>query len=170
MNPAHLHLLLNHAPVIGAIGAVLLLAYALLRRSPELTGAGLGVLVLVAVAGIVVYLTGDPAEEVVEDLAGVSETIIESHEEAAMIATIILSAAGVVALAGLITSRRHSTGVPKGFAVSALLLAVASAAAMGYTANLGGMIRHTEIRPDAGAGVEAGGGAAPDGVTRDEGP
>jgi uncharacterized membrane protein len=151
MSPAHLHLLLNHLPVVGTIGAVLLLAYALLRRSPELTRVSLGLFVLVALAGVAVYLTGEPAEEAVEHLSGVSESMIESHEDAALLATILLGVVGTVALAGLVAFRRRTGGIPRGFATLALLLALAPAAAMGYTANLGGQIRHTEIRAGAAA-------------------
>jgi uncharacterized membrane protein YeaQ/YmgE (transglycosylase-associated protein family) len=149
MNPVHLHLLLNHLPVIGTVVAIALLGYAVLRRSPELVRVGLGMFVLLALAGAVVYLTGEPAEELVEGLPGVSEAILERHEEAALFATILLGVVGAVALGGLLAFRTRATGIPRGFAAAALLLALLPAGAMGYTANLGGQIRHTEIRPGA---------------------
>jgi uncharacterized membrane protein YeaQ/YmgE (transglycosylase-associated protein family) len=147
MSPVHLHLLLNHLPVIGTIVAILLLGYALLRRSAELVRVSLGMFVLLALTAAVVYLTGEPAEELVEGLPGVSEAILERHEEAALVATILLGSVGAVALGGLLVFRKRVTGIPRGFAALALLLALVPAAAMGYTANLGGQIRHTEIRP-----------------------
>jgi hypothetical protein len=155
MTPVHLHLLLNHLPVVGTLGAILLLAYAVLRRSTELTRVSLGLFVLLALAGAVVYLTGEPAEETVENLAGVSESVIESHEEAALFATLLLGALGAVALGGLLAFRKRAAGIPRGFAALALLLSLLPAAAMGYTANLGGQIRHTEIRSGAVAAGEA---------------
>jgi uncharacterized membrane protein YeaQ/YmgE (transglycosylase-associated protein family) len=147
MSPVHLHLLLNHLPVIGTIVAILLLGYALLRRSAELVRVSLGMFVLLALTAAVVYLTGEPAEELFEGLPGVSEAILERHEEAALVATILLGSVGAVALGGLLVFRKRVTGIPRGFAALALLLALVPAAAMGYTANLGGQIRHTEIRP-----------------------
>jgi len=45
MSAVHLHLLLDHLPVVGTVLAILLLAYALLRRSPELTRVSLGIFV-----------------------------------------------------------------------------------------------------------------------------
>ena len=161
MNAAHLHLLLNHLPVVGTMVGILLLAYALLRRSPELARASLGLFVLLALAGVVVYLTGEPAEETVENLAGVSESAIESHEEAALVATMLLGVLGVVALGGLVAFRKRAAGIPRGFAALALALSLAPAAAMGYTANLGGQIRHTEIR--SGAAATGGAVAEPEG-------
>jgi hypothetical protein len=83
MNPVHLHLLLNHVPVIGTGIMIVLLGYALLRRSTELVRVSLGMFVLLALAGAVVYLTGEPAEGVAEGLPGVSEAIMERHEEVA---------------------------------------------------------------------------------------
>jgi uncharacterized membrane protein YeaQ/YmgE (transglycosylase-associated protein family) len=157
MSPVHLHLLLNHLPVIGTIVAIVLLAYALVRRSPELVRASLGMFVLFALAGAVVYLTGEPAEELVEGLPGVSEAIMERHEEAALVATTLLGLVGAVALGGLLAFRKRAAGIPRGFAAAALLLALVPAAAMGYTANLGGQIRHTEIRPSAVPAVETAG-------------
>jgi hypothetical protein len=163
MSPVHLHLLLNHVPVIGTIVAIGLLAYAVVRRSPELVRVSLGMFVLLALAGAVVYLTGEPAEELVEGLPGVSEAILERHEEAALVATTLLGLVGAVSLGGLLAFRERAAGIPRGFAAATLLLALVPAGAMGYTANLGGQIRHTEIRP----GAEAATGTA-EGDTRTE--
>lgn len=146
MSPVHIHLLLNHVPVIGTIVAILVLAYALLRRSTELTRVGLGMFVLVALVAAAVYLTGEPAEHLVEDLAGVSEPIIERHEDAALLATLLLGGLGALALGGLVMFRRAAS-VPRGFGMLVLALSIVPAAAMAWTANLGGQIRHSEIRP-----------------------
>ena len=159
MNAAHLHLLLNHLPVVGTIGCILLLAWAGVRRSPELAKVSLGMLVLVAVAGAAAYLTGEPAEESVEHAAGVSEGLIERHEEAAMVALVLLSAVGALSLGELLAFRRRA--VPRALILATLLATLLPAAAMGYTANLGGQIRHAEIR--AGASATAGEQAAGDG-------
>lgn len=51
MNAAHLHLALNHLPVIGSLFSALLLGWALLRSAYELKRAALGAVVLVAFAG-----------------------------------------------------------------------------------------------------------------------
>ncbi|HEX6750548.1 MAG TPA: hypothetical protein VF092_24880 [Longimicrobium sp.] len=162
MNAAHLHLLLNHLPVVGTIGCILLLALAAVRRSPELAKVSLGMVVLVALAGAAAYLTGEPAEESVEHAAGVSEALIERHEEAALVALLLLSAVGALSLVELLAFRRRA--VPRPLILATLLAALLPAAAMGYTANLGGQIRHAEIR--AGAPV-AGGEQASEAGERD---
>ena len=147
MNGAHLHLFLNHAPVIGVVIGFLLLALARLRKSGELTKISLGLLALVALVALPVYLAGEPAEKIVEHLPGVSEGLIEKHEQAGLVSLIAMEIVGVVSLVGLFLFRGERK-VPNWFAAFALALSLFSAVAMGWTANLGGQIRHTEIRSD----------------------
>jgi uncharacterized membrane protein len=140
MTWAHLHLALNHVPVIGILLVIVLLAAAVLRGSRDLLRASYGLIILVAVIGLAVYLTGEPAEKLVEHLPGYPEGIVERHEEAALLATIGMSILGVLAALGL--APRARPWYPKAM----LLLGLLVAALMGWTANLGGQIRHPEIR------------------------
>src|SRR6185503_13806059 len=89
MNFAHLHLLLNHVPVIGIVVACAVLAYAVWRPSEEVARLGLALVIALAVASVGVYFTGDPTEEIVERLPDVSKSAIEAHEEAAIVATVL---------------------------------------------------------------------------------
>ena len=157
MSWAHIHLALNHVPVIGLLIALLLLAVATLRRSAELTRVSYALLVLLAATTVVVYLTGEPAEELVENLPGFSEALVEEHEEVALIATIGMGVLGLVALVGLIRFRPPWIA-PAWYGRGVLLLALLMGGVMVWTANLGGQIRHSEIRSGIGAGTE---GAAP---------
>ena len=152
MNWVHIHLLLNHVPVIGIVLAVPILAWGIGRRSEEVIRLSLVLLAALAAVTIVVYLTGEPAEEAVEGLSGVSESLIERHEEAALLATAAFAAIGALALAGLIRFRRGP--IPRRFAAVVLGLALVPAAMVGWTANLGGEIRHTEIGPGAPAELD----------------
>lgn len=156
MSWAHIHLALTHVPVIGLLIVLLLLVVARLRRSAELMRVSYGLLVLLAVATVIVYLTGEPAEELVENLPGFSETLVEQHEEAALIATIGMGVLGLVALVGLIRFRAPWIA-PAWYGSGVLLLALLMGGLMAWTANLGGQIRHSEIRPDRGATLDSGG-------------
>src|SRR5690606_204261 len=150
MSWVHVHLLLNHVPVIGVLGAMLVLGIGIVKRSQDVMRVGLGLVVLVAVMSVIVYLTGEPAEELVEHLPGVSESALESHEDAAYYATVVMTLIGVAVAAGLLVYR-GAPSVPRWFAVWTLLLAIAAAAVMTWTAGLGGQIRHSEIRRDDAA-------------------
>lgn len=161
MDAAHIHLLLNHVPVLGAVFGSLVLGYGLLRRSEDVVTAGYWLLVLVGVSSVLVYLTGEPAEELVEGLAGVSEAMLERHEEAALWATVAGGVVAVAAALGLVLRKWAAVG--RRFAAGVLAAALALCGVMGWTANLGGQVRHAEIRPDAAAAVEGtsrGGGPA----------
>jgi hypothetical protein len=145
MNWAHVHLLLSHLPVIGTIFGVLLLLLALVRKSEELKRVSLGVFVFTALLALPVYFTGEPAEKVVEHLPGVAESLIDRHKDAALFALLMAGSAGIVALISLILFRRAEK-LPGWVIGVALVLSLATGGLMGWTANLGGQIRHTEIR------------------------
>ena len=157
MSGAHLHLILNHVPVLGAVFGLLLLAYGLLRRSDPVVRASLWTLAVVGIAGLAAYLTGEPAEEIVEDLPGISEAILERHEEVALLATIGGGIVGLVALAGLAFHR--SRPVASGFSAVMLLLTLGLFGGMAWTANLGGQIHHAEIRGGASQAMRDAGAA-----------
>jgi hypothetical protein len=150
MNGAQLHLVLNHLPVIGALFSLLLLSWALIRRSPELLKTALVAVVLVGLTSIPAYLTGEPAEHVIEHLPGVDEASISEHESMGKFALASGVALAVVAVAALGVGLRS----PKGLLMGALVVWLVNAlvfGVMGYTAHLGGMIRHPEIRGSAPA-------------------
>ena len=82
-NDAHLHLLLNHLPIIGSLISALLLACGLAAKSKDLTRAALALTVLFAVVTYPAAGSGHEAEEVIEHMTGISEDRIEAHEERA---------------------------------------------------------------------------------------
>lgn len=139
----HLHLMASHLPVIGILLLIPLLLIALLRRSDELSKLGLWAAAGIALSGVAVYLTGEPTEEGVERLAGISETVIERHEDVALISTIALAVFAVFALVTLF--RMRGKRLSRGIVVSALFGVIALSGAFAWTANLGGKIRHSEI-------------------------
>jgi hypothetical protein len=137
-------------PVVGTVFIVVLLLVALVRRSTELTRVSLALLTLLGVTAVVVFLTGEPAEELVENLPGVSHAVIERHEEAALVATIAIGIVG--ALSALALGVFRNRALPRWITSIGLVATIGAGAMMGFTANLGGQIRHTEIR--AGAASE----------------
>ena len=154
MDPVHLHLLLNHLPVVGTAFTLVLLLVALAKNSAELKRVSLAFLVLVALLAVPVYLTGKSAEVAVMMLDGFEESFIEQHADAAQWAFGAQVALGVLALAGLFVTRRGQP-LPKWCASALLALTLLVCGLMARTANLGGQIRHPEIRasqaPAAGA-------------------
>ena len=145
MNWAHVHLIINHKPVIGIGLLILLFIVAMVRKNKGLITVALAFIILISLATIPVYLTGEPAEEVVEDMPGISEELIEEHEEQAEIAFILVEVAGGLALITSI-ARRYSDKLGQRLVILTLLVLIVSGGLLGWTANLGGKIHHEEIR------------------------
>jgi len=147
MNPAHLHLMLNHIPLVGIGFVVLLLTIALFRRSNELVNISLIFVIFVALWAIPVHQTGESAEELVEGLPGISEQLVEAHDESADIAFIFIEAVGVLALITLVLRRYHAK-LGNVLTILTLLGLIVSGGLIAWTANQGGKINHPEIRSD----------------------
>lgn len=152
MNPVHLHLLLNHLPVIGLPIGLGLAAFGALRRQAAVERAGLCLLILFALSAPAAYLTGEPAEEALDHVAGVSGPHVEEHEGAAQWALAAALLTGCAAVAALWFGR-GSRSMPAAVRGAVWLLGLVAVAAMVRTANLGGMVHHPELR---GGAVTAG--------------
>lgn len=145
MTPVHLHLLLNHVPVLGVAFGLLILLGGMAWRRADVTRVGLALFVAAGLAAIPTYLSGEPAEEAVEHAAGTVEAWVEPHEEAALVSLVLVEALGVLAL-GTLWVHRRKPAVPQPLVVAPAVLALVTAGSLSWTANLGGQIRHTEIR------------------------
>ena len=103
------------------------------------------ILVFSALTAIPVYLSGEPAEDIVEGLPGVEHSFIEDHEDAALWALILMELAGVLALAGLFNSRKLAHP-HNGLLIALIVVALVAFGAVARTAKLGGMVHHPEAR------------------------
>jgi uncharacterized membrane protein len=147
MSAAHIHLLLNHIPILGTLFGLIVLLYAFVRDSDEVMKVSLGTFVVTALITIPVYLTGDGAADIVAKLPGVSLDIIERHDSAATFTIIAIELLGAVSLWGLWQLRR-STELARWITVAALVLGFLSTGLAMWTGTLGGQVRHTEVRAD----------------------
>lgn len=144
----HLHLMLNHLPVLGTIFVFIVLAWGLVRRSREITSLGLLFTVILALVTIPVYLTGEPTEHQQRRATWFDKDRAHEHEEKAERGLIAVLATGAVALGALFLRRGGRAGngmvtglATAGVAVSAVLFALAALE--------GGEIHHEELRPGA---------------------
>ncbi|MBL7696879.1 MAG: hypothetical protein JNK79_01930 [Chitinophagaceae bacterium] len=153
MNYSQIHLALTHVPVVLSIVGLIVLALAMFKRNDTLNKTAFYFLIFAGLFSIPVFLTGEGAEEAVEHLPGVSESIIESHEEFAKLAFSVVGVAGIFSVAALVFY--NSIRISRLLKPLVLLLSLTSASLMTVTAHFGGQVRHTEIR--SGATVETGG-------------
>ena len=138
MNLAHLHLLLNHFPTVGLGIALGLLLGALLKKSEDLKQASFVAFFLLGLLAIPAYLTGNAAQVALQDLPDVSEQVMAAHQDAALLALILMEITALVSWMALWRFRLwHQTAV--------LVLAIVTFGLMASAANIGGHIRHPEI-------------------------
>jgi hypothetical protein len=148
MNLAHIHIVLNHIPSLGSVLGLLMLVWAISTRNDALKKSAFGFLVLIAIATLPTYLSGNGARAVISKQPGVPLGLIEVHQNFAMLTFIVMTIAGTFAWFGLWEIRRFSRA---SFltTIGSLLTAAAAAGLILYTGSLGGKISHPEIRDAA---------------------
>ncbi len=158
MNGAHLHLIVNHLPILGVVFGLGLALFALARREDAKLRAALGVFVLVGLSGYAAMWTGEKAEHMLEEaVPSIAHATIHEHEEMAEKAAIAGYALGAMALLPLGLSWGKALRRPLALATVAASLLVTGL--MAFAGNLGGEIRHTEI---VGSGTASPAAGSPD--------
>jgi hypothetical protein len=145
MDLAHIHLLLNHFPTIGTIIGGGLFLLSLITKSDDLKRASLVVLLGIALISIPTYMSGNGAQGAIKSMPGVSKSLIEAHEGAALVAMGFMLPTGAFAWLGLWQFRRLRR-VPNWNLAVILILILVSLGLMTRASNMGGEIRHAEIR------------------------
>lgn len=147
LSGAHLHLLVNHAPIFGSLFALALLVASYFTSAETFRRTAFVVLIATAIAGAIADLSGDSAKDAIRGFPGVRREVIDAHEQMADKAYYLGDVLGVLALVALIRWRRRP--VPAAATLVAVLATAFVGGAFVYTGLLGGQIRHTEVRPDA---------------------
>ncbi len=149
INGAQLHFAVNHLPVVGVLIAFLVMVAGTILKNETVKKTGLAILVFAAITVAPAYLTGEEAEELVEDKPGVTKALIHDHEESAELSLVFTALSGGVAALALFLGRKRNGELAKKTAVGAMGLSAVTVTLLANTAHLGGMIRHDEIRPVA---------------------
>ncbi len=146
MNFAHLHLLLNHFPIIGTLIGLGLLLISLVGRNQDFRRASLVIFPVMALLSILTFFSGTGAQGAIKNLSGVSEALIERHQGAAMLALLFMEVTGAFSLIALWKSQGESRPARWSWSLSAVLLfSIVTAGLMGRVGTTGGDIRHPEI-------------------------
>ncbi len=153
MTLAHVHLLLNHFPIIGTMIGLGLFIIALVGKSDSLKQTSLVVLLGIAMLAFPTYLSGNAAAEELRSLPGVSQDLIKAHQDSALLAFIFMELAGSFAWLGLWQYRRLAR-FPRWTLTVVLLLSVVTVLLMSTVGNTGGDIRHPEIAKDMPVGPQ----------------
>lgn len=147
MNDAHLHLVINHFPLIVPIVALLVILTGYLVQSDAVKRTALGLLLLSALLTFPSMFTGDRAEDMVEKNLEISHDIIHYHQEAAESFAIFSYILGCISVLGLWLSYKKKPlfHIVMVIIISLILVTIYLGIETGTS---GGEIRHTEIRSD----------------------
>jgi hypothetical protein len=144
-NLAHIHLLLNHVPTVGATVALGLLIVAFIRRDEPLKLVGLEVLFAIALLTLPAYMTGVAAFQKLRNQPGISDTAIRLHQDVALFGFTWMEFAAFIGWVALWQARRRGRAAT-GMVAAATALSIVALVVMARAANLGGDIHHPEIR------------------------
>jgi uncharacterized membrane protein len=143
MSLGHLHLIINHLPIISIPLLILFLIFGIKTKNQSLIKFSLILTLILSSAVLAVNFTGEPAEELVEKLSGVTEHSIHEHEEAAEISVVLAIVTAVLSGLTLVFSKKEK--LFQKMTLGLVVIMFLSAVSLGYTGYLGGQIRHTEL-------------------------
>src|SRR4051812_27868444 len=107
LSGAHLHLLVNHAPVFGSLFALVLLIASYFTSPDIFRRTAFVLLIATAVVAAAADLSGQAAEDAIRGFPGVRREIIHAHEQMGDKAYYLAIVLGVLALVALIRWRRR---------------------------------------------------------------
>lgn len=155
MNLVHLHLLLNHFPIIGTICGLGLLLVSLSGKNEDLKRAALIVFAVMALISLPTFFSGVGAQGAIRGLPGVSNELIQRHEGAAMLAMLFMEITGALSIIGL--WQTHKSSKPAHWNLLAVLLfSLITVGLMSRVGTTGGDVRHPEIWADGTQPVDTG--------------
>lgn len=153
MNQAHVHLAINHLPIILPIAGLLIVIGGLIFRSELVKRMGYFLFIVGAIATFPSMNSGEGAEEIVEHIEGISHDFIHEHEEKAEVFAIFSYILGALSLFGMWASWKVKS-FSKILSLAIVLFAGIVMFLGKQTGTSGGEIRHTEIRSGQAAQSE----------------
>jgi uncharacterized membrane protein len=144
MNAAQAHLAINHFPVIGTLLAVGILLAGILLNQVAYRKLAYVLLLIFGLMSPIVESSGENAEELVEEISGVSHSQIHEHEDQAELAVLGMYVLAALSVFGFwaewkeLRQRKALSFISLGAGLIVFLL-------MARTAHSGGLIRHPEI-------------------------
>ncbi len=143
MNDAHLHLLINHFPIVGTVFGLGILIFGIIQKNKSVQNTAYIIFIICMILGKVSMFTGEKAEDIVENL-GISHDLIHEHEEQAETYMKLAYALGVISIISLLANvKKHPKS--KLFSILTLTLAAVAIFLSKSVGTSGGEIRHTEI-------------------------
>jgi hypothetical protein len=155
----HLHVMVNHVPLIGLAFAGVPLLFGLIARQRAALWAGLLMVLICGAAMPLVMETGEEAA-IRLNLGNAAGTLdaagkhwMSEHYERAELASKLIYGVLAAAIAGMVALWKRPQAA-KAIGIAMLCLCVAGVATLGWVAAAGGRIRHPEFRPTEAPAVD----------------
>mgnify|MGYP001032611144 FL=1 len=150
MNDAHLHLAINHFPIIVPFIGLIVMIGGIILKSNSIQRTSFAIFIIAAISTLGAMATGEGAAEMIENMSQVESTMIHEHEEAAELFAVMVYILGLISLVGIWFNWRKK----KYANLISIVILIISAASIYFAANTGttgGEIMHREIRKDVNA-------------------
>ena len=149
MNVAHIHIVINHLPIVGYFFSVFLITMSFYFRSQEgVFISAVLIMVISALGALAAYFSGSPSIKQIATLPGVGHKYINYHYKRARLATLFACLSGITAIACGAIVLKLGTPIPIYCYALMLISASITSFAMVFTGNAGGKIRHQEVRDE----------------------
>ncbi len=145
MNVAHWHLLMNHLPIVFPLVGIFVFALSWILPAENTRRIAYLIFIATAITSWMAMMTGDRAEDFVENIPGMDHRMIHKHEEIAETFSALCYVLGGVSLLAFWFSVKNKSGA-KWLGLVSLLLAIVTLYFAKSTGTSGGEIRHSEIR------------------------
>jgi len=136
--------MMNHFPIISPMLGLIVLLSGYFFSSEVIKRTGLGIFIIGALFTFPSMFTGDAAEDIAENLSGVSHDVIHHHEEWAEKMAWISYLLGILSAFTIWSSWKNKSCSRYGF-TGVLVLSLIGIFLGIKTGNSGGEIRHPEI-------------------------
>ena len=147
MNDAHLHIAVNHFPIIGMVFGLGILTAGLVLKNNSVKNTAYFVFIATTIFAMISTFTGEGAEEIVEKLPNVTKEMIRKHHKMAWKFATVVFVTGFFSLISLYFSVKKNS-FERYTSIITLVLALVGVFLSIQTATTGGEMRHTEIRKD----------------------
>jgi len=143
MNAAHIHLIVNHIPIITTLIGIFVLGWGMYKKDISIRNIAFVLFIIGAVSSFVAIETGESAEDIVEEVTSISHDAIHDHEEAAELSLWFAVVMGLLSM-GALAVRKLKLRFETGLNIAILITALVTLGVLAYTGYKGGEIRHPE--------------------------
>ena len=141
----HLHIVLNHFPLIGSIFVLGLLIASAYMKNDDMRRVSLILFVVLGLLAIPTYITGAAAGWAYQGRPDMSTQILDAHRDAALLAFIFLGLTGTASWLVLWRERRFGRASSAGL-YTVLALGFVALLTIVETGSLGGTVLRPELR------------------------